>query len=79
MLNGLIMDYELTIPSMLRRAEQMYYDREIVTRLPDKSRHCHTYAQMVDRTKRLALALKRLGVETGDRVGTYSWNHYQHL
>ncbi len=79
MLNGLIMDYQLTIPTMLRRAEQMYYDREIVSRLPCKSRHCYTHADMVERTKRLSLALKRLGVEAGDRVGTFSWNHYQHL
>jgi fatty-acyl-CoA synthase len=79
MLNGLIMDYQLTIPVMLRRAEQMYYDRQVTTRLPNKSRHCYTYADMIDRTKRLSLALKRLGVENGDRVGTFSWNHYQHL
>ena len=62
-MNGLIMDYQLTIPSMLRRAEQLYFDREIVTRLPDKSRHRYTYADMVDRTKRLSLALTKLGVE----------------
>ncbi|HVU86782.1 MAG TPA: long-chain fatty acid--CoA ligase [Pirellulales bacterium] len=79
MLNGLIMDYELTIPVMLRRAEQMYYDRQVTTRLPNKSRHAYTYADMIDRTKRLSLALKRLGVENGDRVATFSWNHYQHL
>jgi fatty-acyl-CoA synthase len=79
MLNGLIMDYQLTIPTMLRRAEQLYFDREIVTRLANKSRHCYTYADMVDRTKRLSLALVRLGVARGDRVATFSWNHYQHL
>ena len=79
MLNGLIMDYQLTIPTMLRRAEQLYFDREIVSRLPDRSRHSHTYADMVDRTKRLSLALTKLGVESGDRVATFCWNHYQHL
>ncbi|HEY1601986.1 MAG TPA: long-chain fatty acid--CoA ligase [Pirellulales bacterium] len=79
MLNGLIMDYQLTIPTMLRRAEQLHFDREIVTRLPCKTRHCYTYADMVERTKRLSLALKRLGVQSGDRVGTFCWNHYQHL
>ncbi len=79
MLNGLIMDYQLTIPVMLRRAEQMYYDRQVVTRLPNKSRHVYTNADMIDRTKRLSLVLRRLGVENGDRVGTFSWNHYQHL
>jgi len=78
-MNGLIMDCPLTIPSILRRAEQLHFAREIVTRRPDKSRHQYTYAEMVERTKRLTLALKRLGVQDGDRVATFCWNHYQHL
>ncbi len=32
-----------------------------------------------NRTKRLSLALQRLGVQSGDRVATFCWNHYQHL
>ncbi len=78
-MHGLIMDFQLTIPTMMRRAEQLHYDREIVTRLPDKSLHRHTYREMVDRAKRLAQGLKKIGVEEGDRVGTFCWNHYQHL
>jgi hypothetical protein len=34
---GLIMDYELNVPAILRRGEQLFGDREIVTRLPDRS------------------------------------------
>jgi acyl-CoA synthetase (AMP-forming)/AMP-acid ligase II len=79
MMHGLIMDFQLTIPAMLRRAEQLHFDREIVTRLPDKSIHRTTYGEMVSRAKRLTLALQKLGVESGDRVATFCWNHYQHL
>ena len=32
-MQGLMMDFELTVPVMLRRAEQLFRDREIVTRL----------------------------------------------
>ncbi|MGD9720723.1 MAG: long-chain fatty acid--CoA ligase [Pirellulales bacterium] len=78
-MHGLIMDFQLTIPTMLRRAEQLHYDREVVTRLPCKSLHRYTYGDMVSRAKRLAVALRKLGVEDGDRVGTFCWNHYQHL
>ncbi|MBI2824621.1 MAG: long-chain fatty acid--CoA ligase [Planctomycetia bacterium] len=78
-MNGLIMDFQLTIPAMLRRAEQLHFAREIVTRRPDKSYHRYTYADMVERSKRLSLALGNLGIKNGDRVGTFSWNHYQHL
>jgi fatty-acyl-CoA synthase len=76
---GLIMDFQLTIPAMLRRAEQLHSDREIATRLADKSIHRYTYGQMISRAKRLVVALQKLGVRDGDRVATFCWNHYQHL
>ena len=78
-MHGLIMDFQLTIPAMLRRAEQLHGDREIVTRLPDRSIHRYTYADMLRRAKRLAVALDKLGVKMDDRVATFCWNHYQHL
>src|SRR5918999_1165585 len=79
MLEGLVQDFQLTLPYFLRRAEQLYGHREIVTRRPDKSFHRHTYADFVSRSKKLAVALGSLGLEPGDRVGTLGWNTYQHL
>ncbi len=79
MLEGLVQDYQLTLPTILRRAEQLYGYREIVTRRPDKSFHRHTFADFASRSKKLAVALKKLGLEDGDRVGTLGWNTYQHL
>ena len=78
-MQGLNMDFELTVPVMLRRAEQLFGPREIVTRLPDKSLHRYTYADFIPRARRLGAALTALGMERGDRVGTLAWNHYQHL
>ena len=78
-MDGLMMDFQLTIPTLLRRAEAYFGDKEIVTRLPDKSFHRYTYADMARRAKQLAVALGELGLERGDRVATLSWNHYQHL
>ena len=79
MLEGLTQDYQLTIPAILKRADELYSEREVVTRRPDKSFHRYTYADFVSRSKKLAVALKGLGVESGDRVGTLAWNTYQHL
>jgi fatty-acyl-CoA synthase len=77
---GLIMDYELNVPAILRRGEQLFGDREIVTRLPDRSWHRYTYADFAPRARRLAAALRNeLGLGDGDRVATFGWNHYQHL
>jgi len=78
-MQGLTQDYQLTLPAIMRRAEQLYREREIVTRKPDKSFHRYDYADFVTRAKKLAVALRGLGVEDGDRVGTLAWNTYQHL
>ncbi len=78
-MDGLIMNYQLTLPAMLRRAEQLFPGREIVTRLPDRSFHRYTYRDFVRRTRQLAVALQKEGMRPGDRVATLCWNHYQHL
>ncbi len=74
-----MMDYQLTLPPILRRAETFFGDKQIATRLPDKSFHHYTYRDMARRAKQLAVALQKLGLERGDRVATLGWNHYQHL
>lgn len=78
-MKGLMMDYQLTLPTILRRAETFFGKKEIVTRLPDKSIHRYTYRDLARRAKKLAVALRNLGIREGDRVATLSWNHYQHL
>jgi fatty-acyl-CoA synthase len=78
-MNGLMMEYQLSLPPILRRAETFFGDKEVVTRLPDKSFHRYTYRDMAGRAKQLAVALQKLGLERGDRVATLCWNHYQHL
>jgi acyl-CoA synthetase (AMP-forming)/AMP-acid ligase II len=76
--DGLMMDFPLTLPHLLRRAETYFGEKEIVTRLPDKSFHRYTYADLTRRSRQLAVALQGLGLEPGDRVATLCWNHYQH-
>lgn len=78
-MKGLMMDFQLTIPVILRRAETLCANKEIVTRLPDKTIHRYTYRDMTTRSKQLGSALRKLGVVEGDRVATLCWNHYQHL
>lgn len=78
-MQGLSMDYQLNVGAIVRRAEQLYGHKEIVTRNTDKSFHRYTYADFVPRSRRLAAALRKLGLEDGDRVGTFAWNHYRHL
>src|SRR5712691_1799657 len=78
-MRGQMMDFQLTLTHLLRRVETYYGDKQIVTRLPDKSCHRYTYRDMTRRAKQLAVALESAGLQRGDRVATLSWNHYQHM
>ncbi len=78
MLNGLMMDYQLTLQHFLDRASKMFPKKEIATKV-GPTMHRYTYADWAKRVNRLACALQRLGVERGDRVGTLAWNTYRHL
>jgi acyl-CoA synthetase (AMP-forming)/AMP-acid ligase II len=79
-MNGLMMNFPLTTNAILEYGSSVYGDKELVSKLPDGSWHRYTYADLYKRTKRLANALKnKLGVQKGDRVATFAWNHYQHV
>jgi fatty-acyl-CoA synthase len=75
----LTMDYPLTLPAILRRAETLFASTEIVSELPDKTNYRYTYGDMIARAKKLAVALRQLGVAPGERVATLCWNHHRHL
>jgi acyl-CoA synthetase (AMP-forming)/AMP-acid ligase II len=78
-MQGLMMDFPLTLPPLLQRAATFFANKEIVTRLPDRSFHRYGYGDMAARAKQLAVALGKAGLEPGDRVATLCWNHYQHM
>jgi fatty-acyl-CoA synthase len=74
-----MMDVPLSLNHLLERAGQLFPRNEIVSRLPDKSLKRHTYGEFYRRTRSLASALRKLGLEKGDRVATLCWNHHAHL
>jgi fatty-acyl-CoA synthase len=78
-MDGLMMDVPLTLSAQLQRAEQVWASRRVVSRMADRSFVTHTYAQIAQRSKRLAVALAELGVRSGDRVATLAWNDHRHL
>ena len=71
-------DFPLTIGMILRHGRAVYGDSEVVTFEGDGSRRA-TFAEVAGRAGQLAGALKRLGIEAGDRVGTFQWNNQEHL
>lgn len=78
-MQGLMMDNELLISSILKHADINFGDREIVSVTADNPLHRYTYRECFKRTRQLANALSKLGLEQGDRVATLAWNDYRHL
>ncbi len=77
-MEGLMMDWPLTLHHFLDRAARLFPRKEIATRTA-AGMHRYTYADFHRRVHRLAHALNRLGIGRGDRVATFAWNTYRHL
>src|SRR6202795_1028838 len=78
-MRGTMMDFPLTLPTLLERAGKLFAGVEIVSRRPDRSSVRTTYGDFYRRARRLASALVRLGLQPGDRVASLMWNHAGHL
>jgi fatty-acyl-CoA synthase len=77
-MQGLMMDYPLTLTPILERAPKLFARQEIVTKAGTSLEHI-TYGDWATRVARLANALEKLGVRRGDRVATFAWNNARHL
>jgi len=75
---GLMQEYPLTVTQLIGRAERLFGRATIVSR-GSSGMHRYTYADAARRVCRVANVLKRLGVEAGDRVGTFAWNTHRHF
>ena len=69
-MHGLMMDTPLLVSMILRHAELHHPSREIVSVTADNPLHRYTYADCALRTRKLANALGKMGLEQGDRVAT---------
>lgn len=79
MLEGQMMDRPLQIIDILKHAARAFPTIEVVSRTVEGPIHRYGYRDAYKRTAQLAHALKALGIEEGDRVGTIAWNTYRHF
>jgi fatty-acyl-CoA synthase len=78
-MKGLIMDYPLTLTQLFERSRKLFHRKTMATRVPGHGLQRYTYADYAERVARLAAALPRLGLQKGDRVGTFAWNSHRHM
>src|SRR5260221_7789231 len=76
---GTMMNFPLTLPTILERAGRLFPKVEVVSRKPDCSITRTSYGEMYKRARKFAAALKKLGMQDGDRVASLMWNHSGHL
>nr|BBH88576.1 long-chain-fatty-acid--CoA ligase [Thermosporothrix sp. COM3] len=77
-MQGLMMNYPLTLHHAFTRATTIFSRNTIVTQTEGEP-HCYTYKEWGERVMQLANALRQAGVQQGDRVATFGWNTYRHF
>ena len=78
-MRGLMMDRPLLISQIIEYAASNFPDQEVVSRTVEGELHRYTYRDAARRSRQLAHALQKLGVQKTDRVATVAWNTYRHL
>src|SRR5580692_10769153 len=74
-----MMDFPLTIATIMRYGTTVFGDKEVVTCAGDQPARRRSYADVGERAARLANALRSLGVDGDQRVATFMWNNAEHL
>lgn len=74
-----MMQTPLLLSSFIKRAEQFFPDKLIISRTGEDTIHRITYREFAKRTRKLSDALTKLGMKHGTKVGTFGWNHHRHL
>ncbi len=78
-MNGNMMGWDLTISQAISHAEKYNFDGKLISRELDGSIKKTTYGESIKRSKKLANALNKLGINLHDRVATIAWNNSRHF
>ena len=78
-MRGAMMTTPLTITEIMRFAQRLYPDTEVVSITADEGVHRSNYGDVFRRANQAANALSAIGVQRGDRIATLAWNDHRHL
>ncbi|MCW8087012.1 long-chain-fatty-acid--CoA ligase [Sabulicella glaciei] len=79
MLRGLMQEHPLLVSSILTHAAKHHRGARLVGVDPEGGRHRSSWPDLELQAKRIAAALRRRGVQQGERIATLGWNGLEHL
>lgn len=78
MFDSTMQDYQLGVNHIFQHGRSIHSGSKIITWDGSGAVEA-TYGDVADNADRLANGLRSLGVDVGDRVGTFCWNNQHHL
>ena len=78
-MRGQMMDYPLTVTSIMRHAQRVHWQTEVASVTADNPNQHYSYGVAFRRINQLGNALRELGVHHGDRIATLAWNDHRHF
>jgi fatty-acyl-CoA synthase len=76
---GLMQDWPLLVHKIIDHAANWHGDREVVSRSVEGPIHRTNYREIAVRSRKVAEALDKFGIQPGDRVATLAWNTWRHI
>lgn len=74
-----MMNFQLTITSIMRHGKKLFPTKEIVSITSDHDEHRCTLHDVFDRSAKIANFLKNKNIDKGDRIATLAWNDFRHV
>ncbi len=78
-MHGQMMQHALLISNLLIHAERHHGEQEVVSRRVEGDIHRYRFKDLAARSRQMANALEKLGLQAGARIATLAWNGYRHM
>ncbi len=78
-MHGTMQDWPLLVSKLIDHAAIYHGQREIVSLSCEGPKHRTNWASVRGRARQVAGALRRLGMQPGDRIATLAWNTWRHV
>ncbi len=78
-MSGTMQDWPLLVSRLIDHAALNHGAREVVSLTCEGTEHRSNWREVHGRARQVAAALRRMGVQIGDRVATLAWNTHRHV